>query len=150
MAPISEKRPTIIKENTKENMLTTKNTTNSRSGGIEILDFRDSWLQEIEMYKDQVRAQQLLTAHNHLHTLDGYHKEFREGTAKRRARTKSDSDTIDVKSRHDDEVFQFIKFIWHNHFLFSVYIYAYIYIYLYTYLCLLCVCVLILNILNCC
>lgn len=121
MAPISEKRLPIIKENTKENITTSsplRQNQNSRLSAptIEILDFRESWLQEIEMYKDQVRAQQLLTAHNHFQTPEYYHQKDsiinssppngnikRNESSKRRNRTKSDSETVDLISRHYED-----------------------------------------------
>lgn len=60
-----------MKDHSKENKGKMMAGRTSGSGGPAILDFRDSWLQEVELYKDQARAQQLLTTHNHLHTLDG-------------------------------------------------------------------------------
>ncbi|XP_055839071.1 tubulin monoglutamylase TTLL4 isoform X2 [Episyrphus balteatus] len=76
MAPISEKRsPTPhTKENAKENASKTHNTTNNTSNNkktLEIQDFHESWLRDIESYKNQVRIQQMLTTHNHVHTPDG-------------------------------------------------------------------------------
>lgn len=71
--PTSNHHHHLTKDHSKENK--TKSSGKTLSGGTgngpAILDFRDSWLQEVELYKDQARAQQLLTTHNHLHTLDG-------------------------------------------------------------------------------
>ncbi|KAL5280493.1 TTLL4 family protein [Megaselia abdita] len=72
--PSSNHHHHLLKDHSKENKggkMAMTSKTNSSSGGPAILDFRDSWLQEVELYKDQARAQQLLTTHNHLHTLDG-------------------------------------------------------------------------------
>ncbi|XP_055919208.1 tubulin monoglutamylase TTLL4 isoform X2 [Eupeodes corollae] len=79
MAPISEKRlpPTHVKENTKENASTKPNNHNTNhhnkkiNQSIEIQDFHESWLRDIESYKNQVRIQQMLSTHNHAHTPEG-------------------------------------------------------------------------------
>lgn len=90
MAPISEKRspqqqqqPHATKENAKENAsskmsnhLNNSNNNNNNSStnarkSLEIQDFHESWLRDIESYKNQVRLQQMLTTHNHVHTPDG-------------------------------------------------------------------------------
>ncbi|XP_036214571.2 tubulin polyglutamylase ttll-4 isoform X1 [Bactrocera oleae] len=96
MAPISEKRPqppntNQIKENghtshghghthlhthTKENA--SSNTSGGKNAGVktkglEILDFHESWLEEVELYKDKLYVQKnlLLSSHNHAHTPHG-------------------------------------------------------------------------------
>ncbi|XP_054742482.1 tubulin monoglutamylase TTLL4 isoform X3 [Anastrepha obliqua] len=95
MAPISEKRSqppnaNHVKENghtshghghshlhthTKENA--SSNASGKSAGvktkGLEILDFHESWLEEVELYKDKLYVQKnlLLSSHNHAHTPHG-------------------------------------------------------------------------------
>lgn len=98
-----------LKDHAKENKSTRTSGGGGVSSGPAILDFRDSWLQEVELYKDQARAQQLLTTHNHLHTLDGCQRDNHphngysnngntnniggNETIKKRVRTRSGSDS---------------------------------------------------------
>ncbi|XP_067624720.1 tubulin polyglutamylase ttll-4 isoform X2 [Eurosta solidaginis] len=100
MAPISEKRPqppnaNHVKENghathghghthlytphTKENASSNASSvgggknSSAKSKGLEILDFHESWLEEVELYKDKLYVQKnlLLSSHNHAHTPQG-------------------------------------------------------------------------------
>ncbi|XP_055375530.1 tubulin monoglutamylase TTLL4-like isoform X2 [Condylostylus longicornis] len=112
MAPISEKHSPTIKENAKENISVTttgKNPSqNGRGIGPEILDFRESWLQDVETYKDHIKSPPtLLTTHNHLHTVDGCLTSVANKpteSSKRRARTKSDSESdARLKNFHEPE-----------------------------------------------
>ncbi|XP_012159709.1 tubulin polyglutamylase TTLL4 isoform X3 [Ceratitis capitata] len=95
MAPISEKRSqppnaNHVKENghtshghghTHLHTHTKENASSNASGksngvktkGLEILDFHESWLEEVELYKDKLYGQKnlLLSSHNHAHTPHG-------------------------------------------------------------------------------
>ncbi|XP_017489518.1 PREDICTED: tubulin polyglutamylase TTLL4 isoform X1 [Rhagoletis zephyria] len=95
MAPISEKRSQPPNANhVKENGHTSQghghthlhthakeNASSNASGksagvkskGLEILDFHESWLEEVELYKDKLYVQKnlLLSSHNHAHTPHG-------------------------------------------------------------------------------
>ncbi|CAD7000217.1 unnamed protein product [Ceratitis capitata] len=44
-----------------------------KTKGLEILDFHESWLEEVELYKDKLYGQKnlLLSSHNHAHTPHG-------------------------------------------------------------------------------
>lgn len=80
-------------QHAKENTAT-NTTTNNRLGvnglgnkkGIEILDFHESWREEVEMYKDAMYVkkhipQQLLGSHNHVHTPQGCQLEMSNNNA---------------------------------------------------------------------
>lgn len=111
MPPISEKRsPPILKENVKENLSNPQKIIDKINNRVpEILDFRESWLQEIETYKDHMKAQQFLVQHNH-------HPRLSEGNSRhdgikaiesvrRRIRTRSDSfDGTKLKITEDELV----------------------------------------------
>ncbi|XP_017110695.1 tubulin polyglutamylase TTLL4 isoform X1 [Drosophila elegans] len=74
MAQMTEKRTTSARSGTaaKENhSLTGRHSQNQkqnhRSGkGIEILDFHESWLEEVELYKDKMVMCKKLAHHNHV------------------------------------------------------------------------------------
>ncbi|XP_017075690.2 LOW QUALITY PROTEIN: tubulin polyglutamylase ttll-4 [Drosophila eugracilis] len=74
MAQITEKRTTSARSGTaaKENHSLTgqhnhHNQGHQRSGkGIEILDFHESWLEEVELYKDKMVMCKKLAHHNHM------------------------------------------------------------------------------------
>ncbi|XP_016956749.1 tubulin monoglutamylase TTLL4 [Drosophila biarmipes] len=72
MAQMTEKRTTSARSGTaaKENHSLTGRHTNQahqRSGkGIEILDFHESWLEEVELYKDKMVMCKKLAHHNHV------------------------------------------------------------------------------------
>ncbi|XP_037808642.1 probable beta-tubulin polyglutamylase isoform X3 [Lucilia sericata] len=62
------------KENAASHRLSGSNTSSKK--GLEILDFHESWREEVEMYKDALYLkkhipQQLLGSHNHAHTPQG-------------------------------------------------------------------------------
>ncbi|XP_046805483.1 tubulin polyglutamylase ttll-4 isoform X2 [Lucilia cuprina] len=62
------------KENAASHRLSDSNTSNKN--GLEILDFHESWREEVEMYKDALYLkkhipQQFLGSHNHAHTPQG-------------------------------------------------------------------------------
>lgn len=81
MAPISDKRSQpqpLIKENSHNHSHTKENASSAKHNkkGLEILDFHESWLEEMEIYKDKLYVQkhqqhQLLGSHNHVHTPQG-------------------------------------------------------------------------------
>ncbi|XP_030565646.1 tubulin polyglutamylase TTLL4 [Drosophila novamexicana] len=50
---------------TKENTASRHHATQSRGKGIEILDFHESWLEEVELYKDKLVMCKQLAHHNH-------------------------------------------------------------------------------------
>jgi len=69
-------RPTNGKESVVPSSHSKENTNTKHSKvGLEILDFHESWLEEMELYKDKLYVQkhnlQLLGAHNHAHALQG-------------------------------------------------------------------------------
>jgi len=72
MAQMTEKRTTSARSGTaaKENHSLTgrnNNQAHQRSGkGIEILDFHESWLEEVEIYKDKMVMCKKLAHHNHV------------------------------------------------------------------------------------
>ncbi|XP_017013100.2 tubulin polyglutamylase ttll-4 [Drosophila takahashii] len=72
MAQMTEKRTTSARSGTaaKENHSLTgrsNHQNNQRSGkGIEILDFHESWLEEVELYKDKMVMSKKLAHHNHV------------------------------------------------------------------------------------
>ncbi|XP_065357792.1 tubulin monoglutamylase TTLL4 isoform X3 [Calliphora vicina] len=62
-------------QHAKENAASNRSSSASKKG-LEILDFHESWREEVEMYKDAKYAkkhipQQLLGSHNHAHTPQG-------------------------------------------------------------------------------
>ncbi|KAH8372542.1 hypothetical protein KR200_006233 [Drosophila serrata] len=79
MAQMTEKRTTSARSGTaaKENhSLTGRNLRHQQNGqqrngggkGIEILDFHESWLEEVELYKDKMVMAKKLAHHNHVPT----------------------------------------------------------------------------------
>ncbi|XP_022229344.2 tubulin polyglutamylase TTLL4 isoform X2 [Drosophila obscura] len=69
MAQITEKRTTNGRPGgagaTKENMSSHQQQQATRGKGIEILDFHESWLEEVEIYKDKMVMCKQLAHHNH-------------------------------------------------------------------------------------
>ncbi|XP_002065502.3 tubulin monoglutamylase TTLL4 isoform X1 [Drosophila willistoni] len=69
MAQMTEKRTSSVRPGTAATAVATKENTNasgkSRGKGIEILDFHESWLEEVEIYKDKMVMCKQLAHHNH-------------------------------------------------------------------------------------
>ncbi|XP_037922551.1 tubulin polyglutamylase TTLL4-like isoform X3 [Hermetia illucens] len=107
MPPISEKRsPPILKDNIKENLSNSQALCEKLNGRVpDLHEYRESWLQEIELCKDQVRTQ-MLTQHNHLHTPEGCQYDGVKSSIeelKRRIRTRSESDSNETNKNRSSE-----------------------------------------------